>query len=110
MFFRHLLYLTIICAYILLITIFEIGCPSKFLFGVPCPGCGGTRAIVSLLRLDIKEYFHYHPLALPLGIAIWLMLHARLFKQRKIATGISFAILIANLAFFVWRVTNGCVP
>lgn len=94
----------------LLITLLQIGCPSRFLFGIPCPGCGGTRAIASLLRLDIAEYFQYHPLALPLGVAIWVMIHARLFKRKKMVKAVSLAVVIANLLFFVWRAINGYVP
>lgn len=37
-------------------------CPFRFFIGIPCPGCGMTRALVSLLRLDFDAAFHYHPL------------------------------------------------
>jgi hypothetical protein len=30
--------------------------------GVPCPGCGMTRSFMSLLKLDFKSSFNYHPL------------------------------------------------
>ena len=30
--------------------------------GLPCPGCGMTRAFFCLLHLDIKSAFYYHPL------------------------------------------------
>lgn len=39
-----------------------IGCPIKFLTGISCVGCGMTRAWISLIHLDIKNAFHYHPL------------------------------------------------
>lgn len=29
-------------------------------FGVLCPGCGGTRALVSLLHLDFVQAFHFN--------------------------------------------------
>ena len=29
-------------------------------FGFLCPGCGGTRALVSLLHLDFSRAFHYN--------------------------------------------------
>ena len=44
------------------------GCPIKFLSGVPCPGCGMTRAVGALLRFDIKSAVHYHPLVLILPL------------------------------------------
>src|SRR5687767_5711749 len=38
-------------------------CPSRGLFGVPCPGCGLTRATFAMLRLDFEGMLHFHPLA-----------------------------------------------
>lgn len=32
------------------------------IFGLPCPACGMTRAYISLVHLDIKKAFYYHPL------------------------------------------------
>ncbi len=36
-------------------------CPMKLLFGIPCPCCGITRAMISLLKGNIRESFYYHP-------------------------------------------------
>ena len=38
-------------------------CPLKRFFGVPCPTCGLTRAIVLLLRFDLRGAFEIQPLA-----------------------------------------------
>lgn len=37
-------------------------CPFKFFLGVPCLGCGMTRALISCLKLDFVAAFNYHPL------------------------------------------------
>ncbi len=37
-------------------------CPLNFLFGIPCPLCGITRAFLSVLRGDFASAFYYHPL------------------------------------------------
>ena len=42
-------------------------CPSAGLFGLPCPGCGLTRASLTLLLGDFHGAFTLHPLVLPLG-------------------------------------------
>lgn len=51
-------------------------CPLKHLFGLSCPGCGMTRAIVAAFRLDYAAAFYYHPLwvvMFPLaGWMLWL--------------------------------------
>lgn len=38
-------------------------CPTAFFFGVPCPGCGLTRASLALLRGDFAAALRFHPLA-----------------------------------------------
>jgi hypothetical protein len=50
-------------------------CPLASGFGVPCPGCGLTRATLALLSGDFRTAFHLHPLVVPLaplvaGVAI----------------------------------------
>ena len=39
-----------------------IPCPFKFLTGLYCPGCGGTRAVWLLLTGHILLSIQYHPL------------------------------------------------
>lgn len=41
---------------------FVTGCPIRFMTGIPCPGCGMTRAVTSALHLDFAEAFRFHPL------------------------------------------------
>ena len=40
--------------------IFGYTCPIKLLFHVDCPGCGLTRATISLLKGDILKSLHYN--------------------------------------------------
>jgi hypothetical protein len=44
-------------------------CPTARLFHVACPGCGMTRALVSLARGDVAASIAMHPLALPTALA-----------------------------------------
>ena len=37
-------------------------CPFKLFLHVVCPGCGMTRAIISVLKLDFRQAYAYHPL------------------------------------------------
>lgn len=39
-------------------------CPSAAAFGIPCPGCGLTRATLAALHGHFAQAFHYHPLFL----------------------------------------------
>ncbi|MGE0786838.1 MAG: DUF2752 domain-containing protein [Sandaracinaceae bacterium] len=38
-------------------------CPSRALLGIPCPGCGLTRATAACLTGDLHAMLHFHPLA-----------------------------------------------
>lgn len=37
-------------------------CPFRLFFHIECPGCGMTRALFSLMKLDFKQAFQYHSL------------------------------------------------
>lgn len=51
-------------------------CPMDYIFGIPCPMCGITRAFVSLVHGDIREAFYYHPLwPVALITVIFYLLH-----------------------------------
>ena len=43
----------------------SIPCPFKWFIGLDCPGCGNTRAALSLLKLDFAAAFSYNLLWLP---------------------------------------------
>lgn len=46
----------------------HVGIPCLFrrLTGIPCPGCGLTRALLCLLRGDIRGALAYNALAIPI--------------------------------------------
>ena len=67
--------LSYLCFVLLLIgcfILFDLKCPVRALFGIPCPACGMTRAWMSVFQLDFKSAFDYHPLFL-LGPVLILM-------------------------------------
>ncbi len=40
------------------------GCFVRQFFGVYCPGCGGTRAVIALLHGNILASLLYHPIVM----------------------------------------------
>ncbi len=52
-----------------------VRCPSAWIFGIPCPSCGTTRAARALVALDVAGAFRIHPVApyvLLVGLAVGL--------------------------------------
>lgn len=92
----------IICAIILLLLLLFYRCPLKLFFDIPCPGCGMTRALLSMLRLDFKASFTYNPLAIFVFLALVYFIFIRKFfkipgKYEKL-----YLILLAILLVIFW--------
>jgi hypothetical protein len=48
-------------------------CPSATLFGIPCPGCGLTRATLAALHGDFAAALRFHPLVFVLTPLLGLL-------------------------------------
>ena len=86
--------------------LFGITCPIKFVTGVSCPGCGMTRAWLSLVfRQDLHAAFHYHPL-------FWIMIPAVpvFFLRERLPRPFTRLCLAAALLLFfsvyAWRMMS----
>ena len=90
-------------------------CPMAGVLGVPCPGCGLTRATLALAHGDLRGALRLHPLVLVIApIFIWAMVSAALSYVRgprpsrnlrpwlasRLATVLAFGLLAATLG--VW--------
>ncbi len=70
-------------------------CPSYWLLGVYCPGCGITRALHALLHGDVVQAFAYNPLAiLSAPVLVWMAFKPR-WIYHPLAPKIAFAILLS---------------
>ena len=74
---------------------YRLGVRCLFLsvLGVPCPGCGMTRALLAVLRLDFAAALAYHPMvfALPL-MYLYFLFDGRLFPQKNVDRAVWAAI------------------
>lgn len=85
--------------------LFFYECPFHYLLGIPCPGCGMTRALFSVLLLRFGKAFYYHP-GIYLVIPAFLLWCADYFKfltlkkkTKKVLLTLGIAALI--LIYFI---------
>ena len=57
-------------------------CMTVEVYGLYCPGCGGTRALFSLLKLDFLSMLKYNPI-LPMAILVYAYYNVRAFIEIK---------------------------
>lgn len=57
-------------------------CLNKMFFGIPCPGCGGQRAVLFLLKGEFVKAFFMYPAIYPLLILGGLVLGNAFFNVK----------------------------
>jgi len=90
-------------------------CSFKEVTGLNCPGCGGTRAVVALARLDIAESFRKNAsvlvaLALYIIFMVWESLHRLLGikgpKERDIYIMLAIFVVTVLIRWYVCNFTK----
>ena len=87
-------------------------CLFKRFTGYPCPTCGTTRGIISLLHGKFIEAWYYNPLVFSIGIIVIIdllfkFIFARSIKisfkkrGRKIAWLVAIVLFLANWAYVI---------
>jgi len=84
----------------------SLGCPFRLLSGISCPGCGMSRAVVSLLSLDFNQAFTMHPLVFCLPFAVLIYFKRKSIPEKVMTTLCVFA-LILLLAVYLIRMAQG---
>lgn len=85
-------------------------CPFLHFFGIPCPGCGMTRALLSAVRFDFREAFYYHPLyGVVIAAVIYMLLkHTGKIKISKaVENKLLLAVCILFIAVYIVRFIAG---
>lgn len=88
---------TVIAFYLL-----DIPCLFKALLKIPCPGCGMTRAYLSLFRLELGQAFAWHPMfwSVPLLVLLYF-LDGKLFKTKWLNTALLIALGVGFLVHWI---------
>lgn len=84
--------------------VLDIGCVFRFVTGVPCPGCGMTRAWLAALRGDLAAAVAYHPLfwAVPVAFAL-VFAQERWARWRRVCVIAAGVLAAAFVALWVVR-------
>lgn len=77
------------------------GCPVRLCTGIPCPGCGLSRAYLALLRGDPAGAFTFHPMfwAVPL-----ILLCCFLYSRKQKRSYLALAILLGTGFVVLWLI------
>ncbi len=91
--------------------LFKAVCPMVLITGLPCPGCGMTRAGMSMLRFDFKQAFYYNPCCF-----MWAAYFMYMFIQRyvlgnkiKYRDALGIIVGLVTLGVYVYRMAT-CFP
>lgn len=92
-------------SYLLIVFIFyllKIPCFFKSIFHIPCPGCGMTRALLSVLNFDFASAISYNFMifAMPL-LYLYFLYDGELFKKKQIDKCILILILLGFIANWI---------
>ena len=97
----HLGAAAVLILYLLLTGPGGFGCPIRALCGIPCPGCGLSRAWLCALRLDLAGAFAYHPLFWLIPPLLFLAFHRGTPMLRRLPAPLSDGLLIGGGALLL---------
>lgn len=110
-FLTHVVVLSVVVVYYIIMNALDITCPIRALSGYPCPACGMSRAIISLFFLDLSGYAYYNIMAVPVVLGVLVAIHFGKRKEMRTFTEVYLiAVAIINIAYYVVRLLNNSAP
>lgn len=89
--------------YCVICLIFHIPCPIHYLTGISCPGCGMSRSVLALLRLDFSAALYYHPLIPYLLVAAPVLAALHLTHRDRLRKILVLASAVLMVLVYLWR-------
>lgn len=95
---------SLVLALIAIMYCLKLPCPLKYMFKIDCPGCGMTRAYISLLHLDLRQAFEYHAMfwSVPI-LGLLYLFDGKLFSKKWINTTVEYLIIIGFFVQWIWK-------
>lgn len=110
---KHIFYILLLLIIFAILYFFKVPCFFRFFTGIPCPSCGMTRAFSSLIKLNFRESFYYHPLLIPSLIAAFIAIHmnvSALKFNKKICNTYLWVFIIIFFAVYLFRLITNSIP
>lgn len=76
-----------------------IFCPIRHFTGIPCAGCGMSRALSCLLRLDIRGSLSNNPALIPCLIAVVLLINRETVVFDRLNMKVKDILIFVGLGF-----------
>lgn len=85
--------------------LFYSSCPFVMITGLPCPGCGLSRAGFSLLRGEFSAAWHFHPFIYGIVLLAAVFFIRRYLLHREVRSLQKWLILLmaGMLVFYIYR-------
>lgn len=100
-----------LCVGVLILNrLFGTICPFKVITGIPCPGCGMTRALAAAMRGQFERAFDFHPLfplvpVLLAGVGVYSL--STKPSARKAAVVTLFTVAGLFIIVWIYRLAGG---
>ena len=91
-------------AVVALFWIWKLPCVFQCFLGIPCPGCGMTRALVAAANLNFADAFANHPMfwSLPF-LGLYFLFDGGLFRYKWLNNLFLCLIGIGFFAVWLWK-------
>lgn len=92
---------------VLLLRYANVPCIFIRFLGIPCPGCGMTRAMLAAFRLDWAAAFAYHPMFWSMPILyLYFLFDGRLLGKQKLDRFVLIFFLVGFLLQWVHKLVT----
>ncbi len=97
----HMALLIAAVGYMAVMVKLRIFCPIRHFTGIPCPGCGMSRALGCLLRLDIQGSLRSNPALLPCMASLFVLINRDTCLLERVSLRVKDMLIAAGLGFTV---------